>query len=134
MYVFGVFRTRRLPRCFLHGYAQLLALLLAAQGNVALGAAIVLDDIEALLRVAAVVGGHGAAAGEQLQALSVVGTDGQIVIGAAEVALVWHRIDHSIQPDCLAVLVNCRQVNGLHGQHAGTGDDGDECQENCRRE
>lgn len=119
--------------CSSHGYAQILALLIAAERNVALGAAIVLDNVEALLRIATVVGGHGAAAGEELQALSVVGTDGQIVIGAAEVTLIRHRIDHAIQPDCFAVLVHSGQVSGLHRLHnAGAGDGGDKCHKNCK--
>lgn len=119
--------------CSSHGYAQILALLIAAERNVALGAAIVLDNVEALLRIATVVGGHGAEAGEELQALSVVGTDGEIVIGAAEVTLIRHRIDHAIQPDCFAVLVHSGQVNGLHRLHnAGAGDGGDKCHKNCK--
>lgn len=96
------------------------------------GAAIVLDNVEAFLRIAAIVGGHGAAAGEHLQALSVVRTDGQIVIGATEVALIRHRIDHAIQPDSFAVLIHGGQMSRLDGQHAGADDGGHKCHKNCK--
>lgn len=83
------------------------------------GAAIVLDDVEALLGIATVVGGHGAAAGEQLQALAIVGADLEVLIGAGEVTFVGHALGQLVQPDRLSMLVDCRQMAALDGQHTG---------------
>lgn len=99
--------------------AQLASILLAAEWLIALGAAIVLDNVEALPGITTVVGGHRAATGEHLQALAIVGADLDIVIGAGEVAHVGHRMNRLIQPDHLPMLVDRRQLAPFCGQHGG---------------